>query len=211
MRGSMQLIVFEENGSGQAKIRGIRIYGHGLTIGNVISIEGHLPELIDDPAAYIDSGFQADLVLNYLVHPDLSWYLIDLCHRKQIPVIAPGKQDHRALTPFTCCGLGEHKRLGAYGRQFGFPVYRVVLSGDGARISSIEVVRGAPCGATWDILDTVIGSTVDEALTRLPREVQYHCSANPAGFDPVTGRSPVHYAGHVHRKALEKAIQEAGA
>jgi hypothetical protein len=33
--------------------------------------------------------------------------------------------------------------------------------------------------------------------------------ANPSRFDPISGKSPVHYAGHVHGAALQKAIDKA--
>ena len=204
----MNIVVFEEQGSGQTKIRGIREHGHNMHIKAVITIDQALPDFIEEPEVYIDPIFDGDLVLDYLRHPDLSHYLITLCQDKGIPVIAPGKADNRALTPFTCCGLGRHPETGVYGVRFGLPRYRVRV--EQGRICHIEVVRGAPCGATWDVLGIIAGATVEEALIHLGREVQYRCSANPAGFDPVTGKSPVHYAGHVHRAALKKAIQEAG-
>lgn len=30
---------------------------------------------------------------------------------------------------------------------------------------------------------------------------------SPAGWDPIYGKSPIHFAGNVHAKALEKAIK----
>jgi hypothetical protein len=79
---------------------------------------------------------------------------------------------------------------------------------ESGRIKSIEVIRGAPCGATWDVLAKVIGLEVDEAVSTLAREVQYICYADPSGFDPISGKSPLHYAGDVHAAALKKATTE---
>jgi len=202
----MKITVFEQNGSGQHKISGIRKYGTGIEINEVISIDVFLPDFVDDPEEYVTSSFAADLVLDYLPHPDLSHYLVSECVRKKIPVISSGKKNEHALTPFTCCGLGRHRRLGTYGEQFGFPEYRIEL--DGTRIAALEVVRGAPCGASWEILSKVVGRDIEEAESLLPREIQYRCSANPGRFDPVSGKSPVHYAGYVHRAALKKAIED---
>ena len=204
----MKVTVFEQNGSGQHKIAGIGQYGFGVEINEIISIDPFLPDFVDDPEQYITDSFTADLVLDYLTHPDLSHYLVSVCLRKKIPVICSGKKNAGALTPFTCCGLGRHKGLGNYGEQFGFPEYRVEL--DGERIVSLEVLRGAPCGASWDVVGKVIGVPVEEALTLLSREVQYQCTANPGRFDPISGKSPVHYAGYVHRAALKKAIAQVG-
>jgi hypothetical protein len=50
---------------------------------------------------------------------------------------------------------------------------------------------------------------VDGADVRIGLEVQYFCSADPAGWDPIYGKSPVHFAGDVHRAALAKALKEA--
>ncbi len=209
----MNIIVFQQNGSGQPKISGLKNYGKDLEIKEIVSIDQALPDFIDDPEEFISSSFltefTADLVLDYLPHPDLSHYLISLCKEKKIPVIASGKKNSDAMTPFTCCGLGRHKRLGAYGEQFGFPEYRVELDA-AQRIVVLEVLRGAPCGATWDILSRVMGLEVEEAMSTLPREIQYLCSANPGRFDPISGKSPVHYAGYVHRAALKKACQDYG-
>jgi thymidylate synthase len=36
--------------------------------------------------------------------------------------------------------------------------------------------------------------------------VQFFCSADPAGWDPIYGKSPVHFAGKIHSKALKNAI-----
>ncbi len=193
---------------GQHKIAGIGEYGKGIVINEIISIDAFFPDFVDDPEEYVTDSFTADLVLDYLTHPDLSHYLVTLCVKKKIPVISSGKKNKGALTPFTCCGLGRHKGLGEYGEQFGFPEYRVEL--DGNRITALAVLRGAPCGASWQAIRRVVGVDIEEAMSLLPREVQYQCTANPSRFDPVTGKSPVHYAGYVHRAALKKAIDLAG-
>lgn len=202
----MKIVVFQEHDSGKTKIAGVRQYGVGITFKEMISINEVLPEFIEDPEEFISDDFTADLVLNYLRHPDLVHHLIVLCEKKGIPVVSPGKKGG-GFVPFTCCGLGKSDKLGRYGEQFGLPEYKVTLQED--RIANIEVIRGAPCGATWDALQEYVGCKKDEVLTRLPRQVQYFCSADPSGFDPVSGKSPVHYAGYVHIAALKKAIEEA--
>ncbi len=202
----MDIMVFQEKGSGEHKIEGVQKYGTPVKITKIISIDTSLPDFIEEPEDFIHDSFSADLVLNFLKHPDLVHHLITLCEQKNIPVVSAGKKG-KGFTPFTCCGLGKSDKLGMYGEMFGLPEYRVELQGD--RIKDITVVRGAPCGATWDALQEYIGCQVDDVLTRLPRQVQYFCSADPSGFDPVSGKSPVHFAGYVHIAALKKAIEEA--
>jgi hypothetical protein len=202
----MHILIFEQNGSGQHKSSGIIKYGHPDDTVETVIIDGKfLPDFIDEPEDFFDlDNLTADLVIDYLSHPDLSHYLMTRCHEANIPIIASGKKSELDYTPFTCCGLGHHPRLGRYGKRFGFPEYKVSVENE--IITAIGVVRGAPCGATWKVVKEVIGHTIEEALFLLPRLVQYNCSANPARFDPVSGKSPVHYAGYIHRAALKKAI-----
>ena len=98
---TFKLVVFEEHGSGEKKIQGISEHGTGLEISRRYNIEESLPALVDDPELYIPEDFSADLVLDFLKHPDLSSYLVQVCRKKNIPVVASGKKHAGAMTPFT--------------------------------------------------------------------------------------------------------------
>jgi hypothetical protein len=87
-----RILVFQQNGSGESKIRGIRQYGKDLFIIETISIDESLPTVLDDTAEYLPSDIQADLVLDFLKHPDLSHDLAAACARRKIPVVASGKK-----------------------------------------------------------------------------------------------------------------------
>ncbi len=87
-----KILVFQQNNSGEKKIEGIRQYGNNRFTVEVVSINERLPEIIDDTSKYIPRNFQADLVLDYLKHPDLSYDLAALCRDKKIPVVASGKK-----------------------------------------------------------------------------------------------------------------------
>lgn len=96
-----KIVVFEEFGSGEKKIQAITAHGTGLEISRRINIEENLPEVVDEPEEYIPEDFSADLVLDFLKHPDLSAHLAQQCRKKNIPVIASGKKHAGAMTPFT--------------------------------------------------------------------------------------------------------------
>ena len=68
-------------------------------------------------------------------------------------------------------------------------------------------MRGAPCGATWKAAERVAGLKPDEAVVRMGLETQFFCSADPSGWDPIYGRSPVHLAGRLHSAALGNALR----
>ncbi len=203
----MNVIVFQESGSAEKKISGIQRFGRNIVIKEVFSVDTDLPEFVENPEDYIYSDFETDLVLNFLKHPDLSDYLVAICEKKGVPIVTTGKPG-KGFTPFTCCGLGKSDKLGNYGHQFGLPEYTVTIE-DG-KIRHIEVVRGAPCGATWEAIVNLIGCPIEQAIHKLPLQVQQNCFADPSAFDPITGKSPLHYAGYVHIAALKKAIEEAG-
>lgn len=74
-------------------------------------------------------------------------------------------------------------------------------------VTRIEVLRGAPCAATWDAAVKVVGLPVDQAIGRIGLEVQLLCKADPSGWDPIHGTSPLHFAGKVHSLALKKALE----
>ena len=98
-----KILVFQQNGRGESKIQGITRYGENSFDLQIISIDKPLPLIIDDSIQYLPHNINADLVLDYLAHPDLSYDLAALCVTKNIPIIATGKKSHikSVLTPST--------------------------------------------------------------------------------------------------------------
>ena len=89
---TQRILVFQQNGSGEKKIEGIRRYGDGLFEIDIVSINVSLPPIIDDAGEFIPQDIRTDLVLDYLKHPDLSFDLSMVCQSKKIPVVASGKK-----------------------------------------------------------------------------------------------------------------------
>lgn len=100
---SMNILVFQQNQKGETKIAGIRKYGDDRFKIDVISIEDDLPPVIDDARQYLPEKIEADLVLDFLQHPDLSYDLAQICSEMEIPLVASGKKHHpvHVLTPPT--------------------------------------------------------------------------------------------------------------
>lgn len=202
-----RITVFQQNGSAWSKIAGIKRFGGDRFILEIIDIESDLPHLIDNTAQYLPSHIDADLVLDYLQHPDLSTDLSKLCQKDGIPIVASGKKitEGDVLTPSTCCMLARNGSLGEYGELFGAP--EIDLTIKEGKVEKVDVIRGAPCGATWDAAKKIEGLDAQEAKTRYGLEVQFFCSANPAGWDPITGKSPVHIAADIHGSAFKKSLK----
>ncbi len=87
-----KIIVFQQKKSGVNKIKGVRKYGQGLFNLEVISIDADLLPVIEDAKPYLPGGIEADLVLDFLKHPDLSHDLLLMCEDLKIPVVASGKK-----------------------------------------------------------------------------------------------------------------------
>jgi thymidylate synthase len=203
-----KIIVFQQNGSGERKIKGLRDHADGLLELEIVSIDEPLPTILDDSDDHLPGELKAGLVLDFLKHPDLSHDLAKLCWSLNIPIVASGKKlrVRWAITPPTWCGLSRQVCLGFYGERFGAPEFAVEVAA--GKIVRVEVIRGAPCGATWEAAARILGRPAEEAATRIGLETQYFCSANPAGWDPLNGKSPVHFAGEVHKTALLRAIEK---
>jgi len=88
----LKILVFQQNGSGESKIAGIKKYGQDRFDLQMVSIDNLLPPVIDDARDLLPGDIDADLVLDFLKHPDLSYDLAQLCREKGIPVVASGKK-----------------------------------------------------------------------------------------------------------------------
>lgn len=202
------ITVFQQGATGKEKIQGIELYGRQIKIVEVIDFPVNLPDFIEEPQDYFPDQIQGTLVLSFLKHPDLADYAAAYCSRLSVAMIASGpRKIPGAICPITCCGLAKKDTLSRYGQQFGLPEYEITLTN--GRITAIQVHRGASCGATWLSLPRLMGCSTEEALEKVAREVQFLCRADPSSFDPITGHSPLHFAGNVHTKALEKALKKA--
>lgn len=87
-----RVLVFQQNGSGERKISGVREYGADIIDLEIISIDEPLPLVLDDARIYLPETIEADLVLDFLRHQDLSHDLVNICVEKGIPVVSSGKK-----------------------------------------------------------------------------------------------------------------------
>ena len=87
-----KILVFQQNGSGESKIAGVRKYGGDKMVIEVVSIDDPLPPIIEDTSEYLPHTIRADLVLDFMKHPDLNHDLAELCRDLGIPLIASGKK-----------------------------------------------------------------------------------------------------------------------
>ncbi len=89
---AQKILVFQQSGSGENKIKGIRQYGGDDFVLETFCIDAALPSIIDDSTDYLPKEIRAALVLDYLKHPDLSHDLGVLCSKNGVPIVASGKK-----------------------------------------------------------------------------------------------------------------------
>lgn len=87
-----KIIIFQQNGSGESKIEGIKRFGGGNFEIETFDIDDPLPPVLDDTSDILPDNIDADLVLDFLGHRDLSDDLSVLCERLDIPMVASGKK-----------------------------------------------------------------------------------------------------------------------
>lgn len=92
VKSRQKVIVFQQNGSGERKISGLREYGGDLFEIEIVNIDEVLPIVLDDTSEYLPKDVSCDLVLDFLRHNDLSTDLAALCEKREIPLVASGKK-----------------------------------------------------------------------------------------------------------------------
>lgn len=196
----MRVIVFQRREGGKHIIEGIGT--HSDIDVTSFTVDEKLPQIIDDPQAFLGNDFEADLIFDHLHHQDLSEYLVGIAKKKGIPIIVPGAKIKGAINPRICCSLVLRDEIEGF-EKFGYPEFEV--KEENGKITDIKVVKGAPCGVTWAAAEKVKGMRVKDAIPRIALEVQYLCKAS-AGYDVAKSKkAPLHLAGEVHAKGLEKA------
>ncbi|WP_457614316.1 DUF166 family protein [Methanopyrus sp.] len=149
---------------------------------NVILDEEYAKALL--PLSY--NGF--DLVISYLQHPDLQLALAEVCEPPILYGIAPDpaireeiERSHGAVAfpETTMCSLLPETgipEVDRFAERFGRPKLEVSVSGK--RIRAVQVIRGAPCGATWVAAKRVKGMPADEeAVNNFALAACHHCVA----------------------------------
>jgi hypothetical protein len=183
-----------------------------------------LPGFIEDPVDFVQSlhldpqVFQADLIILYIFHPDLTPEIVRLAGAKGVKAaIIPGgmaragsigelqrmaqKYGIYIEVDEICCTLEKCgvEAVDIFAEKLGRPELKVTL--EKGRISQVEVQRGSPCGGTWHVAEGLVNSSAKEApaLAGLLCQ-QYPCRAvrgTPGG---------IHTSADLHKHAVLKAL-----
>jgi hypothetical protein len=99
--------------------------------------------------------------------------------------------------------------IAGFGRHFGRPRLRIELDGNGEKIKSVTVERGAPCGSTFHAAEKLAGIAADEAVPRAGLTVhQFPCLASMQQEEIDAGMLEYLMAisGYVMNEEVERAL-----
>jgi len=185
----------------------------------VYEVPRELPTLIEDPKDYLKlpQDFKPDLIVSYLLHPDLNLELIRQASERgvRLVVISGGAKggSYRQLKEEgkktgvevfweeICCTTPKIENSPFF-ELFGAPEFEIEI--DNGIIKDVKVKRSSFCGSTYYVAEKIKGLSVKEAPTKAGYYTQiFPCIASRG----LSGG--IHKAANAHKRAVEKAIEEA--
>lgn len=191
-----------------------------------IEIPESLPDFIEDPQDFVASlnlnrkVLSSDLVIAYVLHPDLTPEIIRLAGESGARAIiiaggilnAGGREELENLSlkygmhievHEICCEIEKcgNAVVDEFASFSGRP--QVKINTKDGLISKVKVLRGAPCGSTQHMAKGLVWSGVKDAPARAGLLVQqYPCRAQ-RGI-----KGGIHKAAQLHKNAVEKALRD---
>jgi len=170
----------------------------------VFKLPEHLPDFIEE-FEFPDELFR-DVILSYAFHPDVNLELVKKANEKDVKcIIIAGKYKFvkrcsnkiKVLVGDACCS--HLIRNIEFFEKFGIPEFKVEIKDN--LIENVEVVRSAPCGATFFVANKLKGVHVSEAPMKAGYFTQLYCLGSRG-----TGGA-IHKAANIHKLAIERAIK----
>ena len=110
--------------------------------------------------------------------------------------------------PRPLCGFdgGPDRRLDEFAAKFGRPKFRVERDGD--RVTSVEVLRDAPCGSAKFVASILSGVRITEAPDTGALRHHHHPCLASMEIDPGLQDTIMHLSGYIVRAAIKSALKE---
>lgn len=190
-----------------------------------------LPDFVEEPLEYIPDNLpQSDLIIAIDLHPDLLLAVPDIAEMTGAKAVIIPVDDSRLVPaglaeqvknklesqgvececPKPFCSLDitgkplidEFVRLG-----FGRPLLNIETDPVNEIFTHVEVLRDAPCGATWFVAKKLKWSDLkDYKETISSAHHAYPCTASMEK-DAQIGDTILHKAGYIIRKSVEEAME----
>jgi len=173
---------------------------------------------IDLPPETLARLGKADIILTYILHPDLALDLVDALHSKVEWIIVGAwrgegfKNQLESYGNVTCpenmCDLTENGNpvFDEFVSKFGRPVVRVNCQGD--KVVDVEVIRCSPCGSTQFVAEEMKGEKTDTLPIKAGLRIQHYPCRAPKMRLFADDECKKEMAANFHKKAFQEALNE---
>lgn len=203
-------------------------------LAGIMEFPAVLPELIDDPEAYIKTELPShDILVIVGVHPDIFLEILKRapgagCRALIAPREDPSWIDNSFLNkiktvceqlgleyafprPFCSLSKGRFELINKFIEHFriGMPEYELILD-EQDRVMDVNVIRSSPCGATYFVASGLLGLTKEEIPERANNLWASYPCISSGGMDPELNDLIMHVAGHINFNAARMAVKKWG-
>lgn len=195
----------------------------------VLSLPSRLPIVIDDPEEFLPAALPpADLLVSLHENAgaaDLIPDIVKRCGAKAVlaavdnrAACPPGLENQirkrlsamgvASAFPRPLCGFdgGPDRLLAEFAAKFGRPKFRIGRDGD--RVTSVEVLRDAPCGSAKFVASILKGVRIQEAADTGALRHHHHPCLASMEIDPDLADTIMHLSGYIVRAAVKSALKE---
>ncbi|GAB4307958.1 MAG: DUF166 domain-containing protein [Methanobacteriaceae archaeon] len=160
----------------------------------------------------------ADILITYVLHPDLTLELVEKLHHKIKWIIIGawrGEGFKNQLEKFgnvTCpenmCDLEENGNpvFDEFVSKFGKPV--VEIKSEKGLVTSINVLRCSPCGSTQFIAEKLVGESIENLPIKAGLKIQHYPCRAPKMRLFADDECKKEMAANFHKEAFEKSLKE---
>ncbi|MCG2827999.1 DUF166 domain-containing protein [Methanothermobacter sp. K4] len=178
---------------------------------------GIFADEVEIPHEKIGQIVSADIVITYILHPDLTLELVDRIHNDVDWIIVGAWRGEgfrnqllgygNVTAPENMCDLEENGNpsFDEFVSKFGKPVVEVDVEDD--IVKEIRVLRCSPCGATRFVAEELVGTEVKDLPVRAGLKIQhYPCRAAKMRLF-ADDECKKELAARTHCEAFERALE----
>jgi hypothetical protein len=158
----------------------------------------------------------ADMIISYILHPDLVLELVEQLHEKVGWIIVGAwkgegfknqlEQFDNVNCPENMCDLEENGDtiFDEFVNKFGMPIVEIEIEGN--QVVQVRVLRSSPCGSTYFVAEEMVGEKIDNLPIKAGLKLQhYPCRAPKLRLFVDECKKGI--ASNFHRDAFENAIE----
>lgn len=173
---------------------------------------------IELPPETISQMEKADIVLTYVLHPDLTLDLVDALHDNVEWIIVGAWRGEgfknqlenygNVTCPENMCDLTENGNpiFDEFVSKFGRPVVRVNCQGD--KVVDVEVLRCSPCGSTHFVAEEMVGEKTETLPIKAGLRIQHYPCRAPKMRLFTDDECKKEMAANFHKEAFQEALEE---